>query len=102
MRKAVLLSLSVAVTAALMAGCASKPAQTQTSAAQTQEAQTRRRSVGGAKEESKETEAKADDGKVYELRTSSNQAQSGTIGACPGVFLQDSGGEIRGKDQDHG
>lgn len=73
MRKAVLLSLSVAVTAAMMAGCASKPAQTQTSAAQTQAAQTQAAGQSEApKEESKETEAKADDGKVYELRTSSN------------------------------
>lgn len=100
MRKAVLLSLSVAVTAALMAGCASKPAQTQTSAAQTQAAQTQAAGQSEApKEESKETEAKADDGKVYELRTSSNQARSGTIGCALEFFCktveEKSGGRIK-------
>lgn len=93
MRKAALLTLSVVMAVSMMAGCSSKPAQTQAASEQTGAAQ------AGQEEEAPKTETRTDGGKVYELRTSSNQAQTGTIGRALEFFCktveEKSGGRIK-------
>lgn len=91
MRKAALLTLSVVMAASMMAGCSSKPAQTQAASEQTGAAQAGQR--GSAKTKQKRMAAR------FTNATSSNQAQTGTIGRALEFFCktveEKSGGRIK-------
>lgn len=84
MKKKMLLTAAVLAFAACFAGCSSKEGTSTATQAATQAA-TEAQTV-------QETEAKAeepaDDGKVYELRSTTNQAQTGTIGQALEFFCK--------------
>lgn len=97
MKKRVLLMAAV-LTAAVIGGCSSsgssQPAATEAAAAEAA-------GTKAAQSEVLQTEAAkpADDGRVYELRTTTNQAQTGTIGKALEFFCktveEKSGGRIK-------
>ncbi|MGN0485047.1 MAG: TRAP transporter substrate-binding protein [Lachnospiraceae bacterium] len=95
MRKKALLAVAV-LTVVCMAGCGQKQSASATQAAATETAKTE--AAAETKAEEKKEESKAD-GKVYELRSSTNQAQTGTIGKALEFFCktveEKSGGRIK-------
>lgn len=94
MKKTFLLTAAVLAAATWLYGCSSNQSTATTAAPQTEAA-------AETTEAAKETEAPApaDDGKVYELRTTTNQAQTGTIGQALEFFCktveEKSGGRIK-------
>ena len=94
MKKSFLLTAAVLAAATWLYGCSSNQSTATTAAPQTEAA-------AETTEAAKETEAPApaDDGKVYELRTTTNQAQTGTIGQALEFFCktveEKSGGRIK-------
>ena len=91
MKKRTLLIAAAFAALSCLYGCSSQkaPATPETTAAKTE----------AAKEEETTAEKPADDGKVYELRSSTNQAQTGTIGQALDFFCktveEKSGGRIK-------
>ncbi|MCI8453684.1 MAG: TRAP transporter substrate-binding protein DctP, partial [Lachnospiraceae bacterium] len=84
MKKKILLTAAVLAAVSCFAGCSPKesaPAATQA----TTEAQT---TAEAAAETTAEAAKPSDDGKVYELRSTTNQAQTGTIGQALEFFCK--------------
>jgi C4-dicarboxylate-binding protein DctP len=93
MRKKVFLAAAV-LTLACLAGCGQSQSSSSTEAAKTETAKTET-----VKETEKATDGAKTDGTVYQLRTTTNQAQTGTIGKALEFFCktveEKSGGRIK-------
>lgn len=99
MKKKILFTAVLFAAAACFNGCSSSQTATATTAPGTEAATEAAKGTEAAKETEAEKAASADDGKVYELRTTTNQAQTGTIGMALEFFCktveEKSGGRIK-------